>query len=255
MQPHQRLCCVYTENVEYLQNWDIGASNCGAAPPLELSFCTWVGGTGLCDWPVARYMACTHRIRSCSSSLAKITVSPSFTALKNVRPPSRPGPRAQTIHTAVVNHALKYTAKINHHHYLYALIQVSSNWAWIFNSKQGFSFSFFMGGAQHCHMEVAFQIVVFVCKGLPAVTKMCYLAGGQCSPQCNHQAGEAPQAQPSSLCSCTWQTCTGSPAPITRGSSWSLVKHNFTVTAIHLIVYLVIYIYKLFIKVWVKLHQ
>ncbi|TNN88205.1 hypothetical protein EYF80_001421 [Liparis tanakae] len=35
-------------------------------------------------------MACTQRIRSCSSSLAKITVSPSFTALKKVRPPSRP---------------------------------------------------------------------------------------------------------------------------------------------------------------------
>lgn len=75
---------------ENLQNWDIGASSWGAVPPLELSFWTWVGGTGLCDWPVARYIACTHRIRSCSSSLAKITVSPSFTALKNVRPPSRP---------------------------------------------------------------------------------------------------------------------------------------------------------------------
>lgn len=75
---------------ENLQNWDIGASSWGAVPPLELSFWTWVGGTGLCDWPVARYIACTHRIRSCSSSLAKITVSPSLTALKNVRPPSRP---------------------------------------------------------------------------------------------------------------------------------------------------------------------
>lgn len=40
---------------------------------------------------MARYMAWTHRIRSCSSSLAKITVSPSFTALKNVLPPSKPG--------------------------------------------------------------------------------------------------------------------------------------------------------------------
>lgn len=73
-----------------LQNWDMGASSCGAVLPLELSFWTWVGGTGLWDWPVALYMACTHSIRSCSSSLAKITVSPSFTALKNVRPPSRP---------------------------------------------------------------------------------------------------------------------------------------------------------------------
>lgn len=74
----------------YLQNWEMGASICAAAPLLEFSFWTWVGGTGLCDWPVARYMACTHRMRSCSSSLAKITVSPSFTALKKARPPSRP---------------------------------------------------------------------------------------------------------------------------------------------------------------------
>lgn len=49
-----------------------------------------MGGTGLWDWPVARYMAWTHRMRSCSSSLANITVSPSFTALKKARPPSRP---------------------------------------------------------------------------------------------------------------------------------------------------------------------
>lgn len=75
----------------YLQNWEIGASIWGTFPPLAFSFCTWVGGTGLWDWPVARYMAWTHRIRSCSSSLAKITVSPSFTALKNVLPPSKPG--------------------------------------------------------------------------------------------------------------------------------------------------------------------
>lgn len=74
----------------YLQNWEMGASIWAEAPPLELSFWTWVGGTGLWDWPVARYMAWTHRIRSCSSSLAKITVSPSFTALKKVRPPSKP---------------------------------------------------------------------------------------------------------------------------------------------------------------------
>lgn len=77
----------------YLQNWEIGASSWGTFPPLAFSFCTWVGGTGLWDWPVARYMAWTHRIRSCSSSLAKITVSPSFTALKNALPPSKPGRR------------------------------------------------------------------------------------------------------------------------------------------------------------------
>lgn len=77
----------------YLQNWEIGASSWGTFPPLAFSFCTWVGGTGLWDWPVARYMAWTHRIRSCSSSLAKITVSPSFTALKNALPPSKPGGR------------------------------------------------------------------------------------------------------------------------------------------------------------------
>lgn len=74
----------------YLQNWEMGASIWAEAPPLELSFWTWVGGTGLWDWPVARYMAWTHKMRSCSSSLAKITVSPSFTALKKARPPSRP---------------------------------------------------------------------------------------------------------------------------------------------------------------------
>lgn len=79
-------CCVSG----YLQNWEMGASIWAEAPPLELSFWTWVGGTGLWDWPVARYMAWTHRMRSCSSSLAKITVSPSFTALKKARPPSKP---------------------------------------------------------------------------------------------------------------------------------------------------------------------
>lgn len=78
----------------YLQNWEIGASSWGTFPPLAFSFCTWVGGTGLWDWPVALYMAWTHRIRSCSSSLAKITVSPSFTALKNALPPSKPGRRS-----------------------------------------------------------------------------------------------------------------------------------------------------------------
>lgn len=36
-------------------------------------------------------MAWTHRMRSCSSSLANITVSPSLTALKKARPPSKPG--------------------------------------------------------------------------------------------------------------------------------------------------------------------
>lgn len=80
------LCCV----LGYLQNWEMGASIWAEAPPLEFSFWTWVGGTGLWDWPVARYMAWTHRMRSCSSSLAKITVSPSFTALKKALPPSKP---------------------------------------------------------------------------------------------------------------------------------------------------------------------
>lgn len=44
----------------------------------------------------------------------------------------------------------------------------------------------------------------------------CYLVGGQCSPQCSHQAEGVPQAPPSFLCSCTWQRCTGSPTPITE---------------------------------------
>lgn len=77
----------------YLQNWEMGASIWAEAPPLEFSFWTWVGGTGLWDWPVARYMAWTHRMRSCSSSLANITVSPSFTALKKALPPSKPETR------------------------------------------------------------------------------------------------------------------------------------------------------------------
>lgn len=83
---HKWPCCVSS----YLQNWEMGASIWAEAPPLELSFWTWVGGTGLWDWPVARYMAWTHRMRSCSSSLANITVSPSFTALKKALPPSKP---------------------------------------------------------------------------------------------------------------------------------------------------------------------
>lgn len=86
-------CCL--GELIYLQNWEIGASSWGTFPPLAFSFCTWVGGTGLWDWPVARYMAWTHRMRSCSSSLAKITVSPSFTALKNALPPSKPGRRGR----------------------------------------------------------------------------------------------------------------------------------------------------------------
>lgn len=81
----------------YLQNWEMGASIWAEAPPLELSFWTWVGGTGLWDWPVARYMAWTHRILSCSSSLANITVSPSFTALKKARPPSKPVATAMSV--------------------------------------------------------------------------------------------------------------------------------------------------------------
>ena len=52
---------------------------------MAFSFWTWVGGTGLCDCPVARYMAWTQRMRSCSSSLANITVSPSLTVLTSQR--------------------------------------------------------------------------------------------------------------------------------------------------------------------------
>lgn len=86
----------------------MGASNWGTFPPLALSFWTWVGGTGLWDCPVARYMAWTHKMRSCSSSLANITVSPSLTALKKARPPSKPG--IQGINTSKLScHVLSRT--------------------------------------------------------------------------------------------------------------------------------------------------
>lgn len=79
----------------------MGASSWGTFPPLALSFCTWVGGTGLCDCPVALYMAWTHKIRSCSSSLANITVSPSLTALKKARPPSKPARKGRATSAAL----------------------------------------------------------------------------------------------------------------------------------------------------------
>ena len=47
------------------------------------------GGVGLCNWPVARYNAITHKCDSASSSAANTTLSPSLTALKKNRPPSR----------------------------------------------------------------------------------------------------------------------------------------------------------------------
>lgn len=161
VQHHQHLYVAQSKDkVGNLQNWDMGASSCGAAPPLELSFCTWVGGTGLCDWPVARYIACTQRILSCSSSLAKITVSPSFTALKKVRPPSRP------------------------------------KW-WT-------------------DEEVHITVSIDAGKQNTLVQKKNDQVGGPCSPQCSHQVGGAPLARPSSLCSCTWQRCTDSPAAISK---------------------------------------
>ena len=48
-------------------------------------------GVGLCDWPVALYMAITQRWHSFSSSQAKIILSPSLTALKKNLPPSKSG--------------------------------------------------------------------------------------------------------------------------------------------------------------------
>lgn len=48
-------------------------------------------GVGLWDWPVARYMAITHKWHSFSSSHASRILSPSLTALKKYRPPSRSG--------------------------------------------------------------------------------------------------------------------------------------------------------------------
>lgn len=46
-----------------------------------------------------------------------------------------------------------------------------------------------------------------LCKGVSS-----HLAGGRCSPQCNHPAGEAPAVLTFSLCNCTWRTYTDSPA-------------------------------------------
>lgn len=86
----------------------------------------------------------------------------------------------------------------------------------------------------------------------------CYLAGGRCSPRCSHPVGGAPQAQPSSLCSCTWQKCTDSPAPNTeRGNTFrrayikycvhsyasSLTAVNHTTHFILTFQYLLYYIY------------
>lgn len=74
---------IFSQN---LQSW----ASVWRAPPLGFSFWAWIAGMGLYDWPVALYMAWTHNILSCSSSLANITVSPSLTALKNIWPPWRP---------------------------------------------------------------------------------------------------------------------------------------------------------------------
>lgn len=49
-----------------------------------------------------------------------------------------------------------------------------------------------------------------------------YLVEDRYSPQCSHPAEGALQAQPSFLCSCTWQRCTGLPAPITKRGDVSL---------------------------------
>ena len=65
------------------------------SPPCMREICVllillvcWTGGVGLWVWPVARYTACTHSVRSESSSVAKVSVSPSFTRLKKCLPPS-----------------------------------------------------------------------------------------------------------------------------------------------------------------------
>lgn len=137
----------------YLQNWEMGASICAAAPLLEFSFWTWVGGTGLCDWPVARYMACTHRMRSCSSSLAKITVSPSFTALKKARPPSRPA------HT-------EKKCQIHVHSFCQWKIHLKMHFSWIINkiSKhlQIWNYARCMkSGAHRCKQRCSFFFFTF----------------------------------------------------------------------------------------------
>lgn len=46
-------------------------------------------------------MACTHSARSCSSSQANTTRSPSRTALKNTRPPCRPAPPQNQINQSI----------------------------------------------------------------------------------------------------------------------------------------------------------
>lgn len=54
---------------------------------LDILLVWTTGGTGLWVWPVALYIACTHRVLSFSSSVAKVTLSPSFTQLKKYFPP------------------------------------------------------------------------------------------------------------------------------------------------------------------------
>lgn len=56
-------------------------------------FLSWVtGGVGLCDCPVALYIAMTQRLHSFSSSQANAILSPSRTALKKYRPPFKSMP-------------------------------------------------------------------------------------------------------------------------------------------------------------------
>ena len=72
---------------------------------------TAAGGTGLCDWPVARYVACTHSVRSASSSVANVTWSPSFTVLKKNLPPSRSA-HTRTHTFSVLDKRLRPTAML-----------------------------------------------------------------------------------------------------------------------------------------------
>lgn len=56
---------------------------------VEFLSCNVTGGVGLCDCPVALYIAMTHKWHSFSSSLAYNMLSPSRTALKKNLPPSK----------------------------------------------------------------------------------------------------------------------------------------------------------------------
>ena len=124
----------YSDIKKVLQNCDTGASSCPCFPAL--SFCTCVGGTGLCVCPVARYMAWTHNIRSCSSSLKQ-----------NIKPINKLVP--QTIKLLIIRFA---NAKI--HGRLVQLFNTSLSMRKIWGSTPGkVKLDTISPTARHCYVS------------------------------------------------------------------------------------------------------